>query len=160
MGQPLFIESSDIAIVLVLALFISYLNWRFFNTFLMMSFSFFSLLSFIAYYPQFSRRALEIEEYLFNMSHIFFFQCLAIFSAVLFSHHSNDRQETDKIIYWAFFLQCLGIIFRCVVHTFNYPSFHWVQIIEIILTGIILIFIPVLGLLFFYVRQKMAQTIK
>lgn len=102
---------------------------------------------------------LSISGYVLQMLHIFGLQLLSFCTACLLWKAPHDIRQS-KLIYWGFWGQSIGVIFRCLSFYFAHPPVHWVQFIEMIVTILILITLPVLALLLFRYKMKKSLALK
>jgi hypothetical protein len=107
-------------------------------------------------YPLFKEKDLYLEGYLFNMSPILILQAISVCSACLLWIYSQQKM-ISKPIYWGLFLLSVGAIVKTIS---QHSIAHWIQLVELLLSGGVLLIIPLLGFVVIKNIPKLALKAK
>jgi len=107
-------------------------------------------------YPLLKVKDLYLEGYLFNMSPILILQAITVCSASLLWIYSQQKM-IRKLIYWGLFILSLGTIVKTIL---QHSIAHWIQLVELLLSGGVLLIIPLLGFVVIKSMPKMALKAK
>lgn len=103
-------------------------------------------------FPLLKEKDLYLAGYLFRMSPILILQAITVCSACLLWIYSQQK-TISKLIYWGLFLLSVGAIIKTIS---QHSTAHWIQLMELLLSGGVLLIIPLLGFVFIKYMPKLA----
>lgn len=106
-------------------------------------------------FPTIKNQIYSFDEYLSTLMPIFILQILTVCSACLLWNYTSSL-KVDRVIFWGLVMLCLGSIARVILESFGSPFLHWVQIAEIILSALLLLPIPLLGIMLVKKMNKLS----
>lgn len=109
-------------------------------------------------YPVFNKKAVSFDAYLIIILDTLMIQLLAVCTACLLWCYANNTLR--RVLMPSLWILLLDIFIELGLQLYQHPTFHWVQRIEILASGIVLLIVPVIGLVLIKNMHKLTAIRK
>lgn len=107
-------------------------------------------------YPVFKRKITDFDQYLASFTDSLILQLLVIGTAALLWCYASGAMR--RSIPWGMFVIGLDVVAETVWQFFRHPVFHWLQVADFFMTGLVLLVIPWAGF-FIFNRFSRSETV-
>lgn len=98
----------------------------------------------------------ELDYYLTRFTRLLSMQLLVICMVCLLWCYAT--QGMRRLIPWGLFIISVDVVSEVVFQYFQYPFYHWMQLVELLLTGLALLVIPATGFVVFKYLYKLQRV--